>query len=204
MSAVIKGYLRQNFKPVLCIFIFFIGGLVLGALSTKMLDLRQQGDLLNYFNDFLNQLSSVDFSNSMVVQQVIATHLKLICCIWFLGLTVIGVPLIVALVFARGFVLGFTVGFLVEKKAAQGLILAIFSVLPQNILFIPALLSAAVAAISFSVWLIKGKLIFSQPLLPRLFAYSLILLLTGLLITTGGLVEVYLAPVMIKLILAYF
>jgi stage II sporulation protein M len=154
------------------------------------------------FYAFLTRLNTMNYNYSNIVGQVITTNLKLIGSIWVLGLTVVGVPFIILLVFIRGFILGFTVGFLVEKKAWQGLVFAIFSVFPQNLLFIPALLVVAVAAVYFSTWLLKGN--FNQPLVPCLIIYALIFLFSGLLVTGSGLIEAYLSPVMIRLILAYF
>ena len=48
------------------------------------------------------------------------------------GLTVIGAPVVLGIVFLRGFVLGFTIGFIIDELYVRGLILSLSSVLPTT------------------------------------------------------------------------
>ena len=78
---------------------------------------------------------------------------------WILGISIIGLPVIFIMVFLKGIVVGFTVGFLVNQMGINGFFLSFVSVLPQNILLIPAYLIMGTCAIAFSMRLIRQLLL---------------------------------------------
>jgi stage II sporulation protein M len=122
--------------------------------------------------------------------------------LWFSGLTVLGIPLILFVVASRGFILGFTVGFLVKEKAAAGVFLAGAAILPQNLFYIPAILGAAVIAYYFSSLLLIG---FGKSFNWYSFmVYSLLFVLISFLLLVGTLLEAFLVPGLIRLVLLFF
>ncbi|RYD02531.1 hypothetical protein N752_24695 [Desulforamulus aquiferis] len=132
------------------------------------------------------------------MRTTITNNLTFVGIIYLLGLTVIGAPVILALLFIRGFSLGFTVGFLANERAGDGVIIAIASVLPQNLLFLPAIYLAGVASLSFSCLLI-GRLRNSRlPVLPGLLGYHFIIIIVSCIAAAAGLVEAFLTPELIK------
>lgn len=197
------GHVRDNLGLYLFTFAFFALGVTAGALGVKSLNSNEQGELLTYLDVFLHNLSKWEINSTLVAQQAIFNNLKTIFYIWFLGLTVIGLPLILAIVFTRGFIMGFTVGFLVQEKQITGILLALFSILPQNLFNIPALIVGGVTAVSFSWWLVKGRTRGGARISQQFMAYSIVMLAMGILAVCAGLVEAYLAPWLMKLLVAY-
>ncbi|KKM11774.1 hypothetical protein SY88_07110 [Clostridiales bacterium PH28_bin88] len=208
VSRLLRGlavHIHQNLGLYTLIFLSFLVGTVFGALGVSGLTAHQEGELINYLNVFLSDVVQWEIDSVAMAQQAVMNNVKFIFFIWFLGLTVIGVPLVLGVVAVRGFVLGFTVGFLVQEKSTQGLLLALLSVLPQNLFNIPALIASGVAAVSFSLWLIRGRLAPRSPnLLQQLVAYSLWVSTMALVATAGGLVEAYVSPFFARLIASYF
>jgi stage II sporulation protein M len=129
-----------------------------------------------------------------------ATQGKTVLAIWFLGLTIIGVPLILAVVFLRGYALGFTIGFLVHQKGGAGIIMSILSILPQNIVYIPFLIIWSVIAVNFSAYLV-GRNPGGVSLGKALVNYSLLLAVFLAMFMTGAFIEAYLSPWFLSLIL---
>ena len=68
-------------------------------------------------------------------------NIKYMGVIWILGISIIGLPVMLILLFLKGMVIGFTVGFLVNQMGWSGFLLSFVSVLPQNIFIIPVFLS---------------------------------------------------------------
>jgi stage II sporulation protein M len=201
---VLYGYFRENFILYLIVFVFFLIGTSGGALLVKPLTLGYQSELLDYLDSFINSLLNMEISSIGIFKQALINNLKLIFYIWLLGLTVIGVPIIIGLIIARGFILGFTVGFLVQEKGIQGISMAVFSVLPPNLLLFPAMLVGAVSAISFSTILIRGNIKNSMvKLIQQFLSYSLLMALIAIIAVLAALVEAYIAPSMMKLIAVY-
>ncbi|QGP94056.1 Stage II sporulation protein M [Neomoorella glycerini] len=204
MERALARHIRDNLGIYLVIFFFFLGGIIAGTVTIYFLEQQQVIQLAAYLDNVLKQFNANDLSGYKGVYQAIINALKETGLVWFLGLTVIGIPLIVAIVFLKGFILGFTVGFLVQQKAFQGVALSLMAILPPNLIQIPALFVAAMLGISFSTGLLRGRSLSETGILPRFLAYSFFMLLVTLLVVGGGLVEVYLAPVFARVVLNYF
>ncbi|MDW7673043.1 MAG: stage II sporulation protein M [Bacillota bacterium] len=204
IKRVLLDYLVDNLAIYLTVFGFFALGTTLGAVLVKPLTLGQQIELLEYLDSFITSLLNMEISSVGILKQALINNLKFVLYMWLLGLTVIGVPIVVGLVFARGFILGFTVSFLVQEKGAQGISMAILSVLPPNILLLPVILVSAVTAISFSLVLIRGNIRNSLiKLLQQFLSYSLLMLTLAIVAVMAAFIEAYIAPSMMKLIAVY-
>src|SRR5690606_33764111 len=70
--------------------------------------------------------------------------------IGFFGRSVIGAPLVLAVVFARGFALGFAAALFVDGFFLRGVPLAVAALAPQALLAAPAVVAAGAAAVAFS------------------------------------------------------
>ena len=64
--------------------------------------------------------------------------------------------------FSKGVLIGFTVGYLVGQYSWKGLLFALVSIAPQNLLIIPVLMMCSVAAITFSLYIIRDRFIMNR------------------------------------------
>lgn len=206
MERALARHIKDNLALYLVVFIFFLGGITAGTVTLYYLGQQQVIQLASYLDNLLKQLNNTHQIASWysIFYQTFINALKEIGMVWFLGLTVIGLPLIVAIIFLKGFILGFTVGFLVQQKAYQGIAFSLLAILPPNLLEIPALFVAAILGISFSISLLRGRNIREAGFLPRFLAYTLLMFLVMVLVAGGGLVEAYLSPLFARVVLNYF
>lgn len=197
----LREHVNSSWWVYLFVALCFLGGVVFGSLGVNSLNLEQQTALGDFLNKGLaGYVEELDFSTT--TRQALFKNLYNLAKICGLGLTVIGMPLILAIIFTRGFVLGFTVVFLFQEKAWQGGLIAMLAVLPPNLLSLPAYILAAVIAINFSLYLLKGGEQRSLPLPQYFFGYLLASVLLGLLMVGAALIEGYLSPLFIKLLYA--
>lgn len=206
MERALTRHIKDNLALYLAVFIFFLGGITAGTVTLYYLGQQQVIQLASYLDNLLQQFNTTPQMASCysILYQTFINALKEIGMVWFLGLTVIGLPLIVAIIFFKGFILGFTVGFLVQQKASQGIAFSLLAILPPNLLEIPALFVAAILGISFSISLLRGRNIREAGFLPRFLAYTLLMFLVMVLVAGGGLVEAYLSPLFARIVLNYF
>lgn len=177
----------------------------MGTISVKLLTPEEALELGEFLSSFIKGLEWLGLDQLVVVRQSLYNNLKTVGLIWFLGLTVIGIPMILVLLFFEGFTLGFTAGFLVQTKGLEGILLALTALTPSNILFLPGLITAGVIGITFSVWLIKGRHDFRQSgIVQQFFAYSLSIGILCILVVIAGLLEAYCSPLLMKLVVYYF
>jgi len=111
-----KNHCQDNLRLYSAAIFFLVLGITLGALALKTLTFEENTELAEYINVFLSGLPNTELDKFLLTQKSLMTNLKTIFLIWFLGLTVVGAPLIMVVLSLKGFVLGFTAGFFIHKK----------------------------------------------------------------------------------------
>lgn len=197
----IVGFFKKNLPLIFFVLLVFIAGVVFGALAIRTLDAeaRQElvGHLSTFFNGLVGKLSQPFQANP---QGTIWLNIKMVAIIWLLGISTVGMPFIPVIIFLRGFVLGFTVGFLVNELGFRGLIFGIVSVLPQNLIIVPAIVVAGMVAISFSLAVVRS-LVTKRPMDfgPQLIQYSILMVMVAGVLIFGSLIETFITPLLMKL-----
>lgn len=195
------SHIQENSSLYIFVSVLLLMGVVFGAILVNSLQVNQKQDLSFYLNRFFGQVSKGEFAiASEMFQESYFSQLKYIGFIWLLGISIIGLPLIFILLFLKGVVVGFTVGFLVSQHGWNGLLLAFVSVLPQNLIIIPAFLVMTTVAASFSLRMIRHQFIrkINEPLLPMLIRYTCFFLIIGVILAIASSIEAYASPVLMK------
>lgn len=193
-------HIQGNLLTYFFVILFFMIGLSSGAFTTKALSESENRELIAYLENFFKIIDVDSIDRFALLKQSLVNNLQTGILIWILGVTIIGIPLILLLIALRGFVIGFTVGFLIKQMGTKGLVFSIFSVLPQNILILPGVIIIGVLAISFSVMLIKNRLNKHRPyknVFSQFLVYSTIIAIVYIFITIGCLIEAYVSPLFI-------
>lgn len=206
---LIVEYFYRHLPLYLALMLLFASGLGFGALATQKLSPVQKEDLSNYISGVYSSLTQENQGQleqrEVFYQSLINNVVKTAGLLFVLGLTVIGAPLILAVVFIRGFVLGFTVGFLVQETMVQGLVLSTACIVPHNLLVIPAILLAAGGALSFSGTALKTLLGLSKDgVHGQLASTAFLSLCSSILFVLAALVETYLTPILAQLTRGFF
>lgn len=195
----VRAYLGEHLGYLALVALLFVMGIVFGATTVNNLPIGERQNLLNYLRAFLHSLGpTVDLRGAGLAREAIWTNTKTIALLFILGLSAIGTPFILLVVFTRGFVLGFTVGFLVKQLMLKGFFFALVAVVPQNLLFIPALLAAAAANLDLGMVLIRSRFLGRAVYFPQEFLRCLGI--TGaavFILFLAGLIEGYVSPVLI-------
>ena len=203
----VLDYLRAHVVAYFFLILLFVIGIVIGALAVKTLPEEQKLELAAYLKIFFHGLHNGQvpaLSQGELWHYVFLNSTKIVLVMWLLGFTIIGIPFVLFIIFARGFVIGFTVGFLTDEYAGQGVLFALAAVLPHNLLLIPALLVLGVAAISFSLLLLRRRGRMPGNLFYYAASYSLLCLVMYLVALSAGLVEVYISPVFMRYVALLF
>ena len=201
LMGFLQDYLRENLGLYLFVILLFTIGVTFGALAIKTLDGEQKAELFSHLELFIQGIDLTIVSESnLPLQQSLQGNIKTMGLIWLLGLLVLGLPLVLLMLFTKGFALGFTVGFLVQELGYKGIIFSVASVLPPNILLIPALIMMCVAAISFSLLIIRSRLALrKRGLYRQVLAFSSTAVLAIAMGLIASLIEVFVCPVFINL-----
>lgn len=195
-----RHYMKENLPFFLFIFVLFATGIVFGAVMVGALTLEQKEELARHLSGFIVTVDQgMGFDSAAAFQQSLVLHMKWIGLIWVLGLSVIGLPLVFALDFLKGVLVGFSVGYMVTQYSWNGLLFAFVSVLPQNLIIIPALVIVSVAASAFAVQLVKTRILGRQGSISAPFwRFTSMALLMAVILSGAALYEGFLSTELMK------
>lgn len=196
-------YFRQRLPILLTVAFLFLLGVAFGSIAVRTLSQTQASDLRAYLDQFFASFpQELATTNRQAVawRGVVDNIIKISGLVWVLGMTIIGVPLIFGIVFVRGFVLGFTVGFIISEMKLDGIVVATASLLPHNILLVPALILASTTAISFAVAAVQTLMgTAKNNIINQFMATTIIITAASGLLALASLVEMYITPVLMQL-----
>ncbi|MEW6276639.1 MAG: stage II sporulation protein M [Bacillota bacterium] len=190
---------KQNWPLYLIAAAFFILGAGLGVLTVNNLPAEQTAEIHSYLNVFLKQIEILPLDSTRAARAILYENIIFISIIYFLGLTFVGIPFILGLVLGRGFILGFAVSCLTKTMSWPGFFLAAAAILPQNLLYLPALLIGVVTAISFASLSFKRHSNYRVKLWNCLVGYTFIMLTVMAMTLGAGLIEAYFSPWLTRL-----
>jgi stage II sporulation protein M len=200
----INEHIQQNFWLYIISLLCIFTGIVLGIYTVKYMSITEKGDLITYFTTFTQNMNLGDFKYKTIFSDVIKNNLSLVLGIWFLGLTMIGIPIILIIDVIKGFTIGFSISFVINGLGTKGIAVALLGVLPQNLIYIPALLISSVIAMEFSLNIIRDRINKQRinSIWIRITSYSVVFMLILVFMCTGFLFETYITPSLVKFILA--
>lgn len=189
------------------VIVLFLMGIVFGAIIVNSLSISQKDDLYYYLNQFFGVVSNDKVAASSDLFRLSFLHnIKFLGFMWLLGISIIGLPLILILLFLKGVVVGFSVGFLVSKMGWNGFLLSFATVLPQNLFIIPMFIFIAVVSVCFSFQLIRKifvKHTLAFPFFPLFSSYVVFMLIAAGGIAAAAGIEAYISPALMKSVVTY-
>jgi stage II sporulation protein M len=201
--SLINRHFENNFWiyiiSVFCVFL----GIVLGVYTVKYIGTVEKQQLITYLSGFSTSIGQKNIIYKDIFFQSIKNNLPLIVGIWFLGLTMIGAPVILIIDVVKGYTLGFTISFIIKGIGINGIWISILAVLPQNIIYIPCLMFASVSAIEFSLNFFKNNMYKhgTSNIFARISSYTLRFIGIFVVMSFGFVLEAYVTPYFVKILI---
>lgn len=196
----LRYYMKDHLPLYIFVSVLFVMGVIFGAVMVGALSLDQREEMSRYFGSFFNMLNDGDpLDTQATFQQTFGMHMRWLLLIWVLGLSVIGLPFILLLDFLKGVLIGFTVGYLAAHLSWKGVLFSLVSVVPQNLFIIPAIIICSVAAISFSIYIVKNRFLHGKgSVYPLFMRYSILTLTMAFVLLGVSVFEAVLSPGLMK------
>lgn len=198
------NHLEKHSSVYLFVVVLFSMGVIFGAIVVNSLSFTQKEDLYYYLTQFFDLFSSGEVMDSSdLFFQSLSHNSKFIGLIWLLGISLIGLPIILIVLFIKGMVVGFTVGFLVNQMGWSGFLLSFVAILPQNLLIVPIFIVTAALSVIISLKMIRKQFMktYNQPILPLFTRYITSLVAALTLLVVAAVVEAYVSPLLMKTII---
>jgi stage II sporulation protein M len=200
----INNHVQNNFWLYVVSLLCICTGIVLGIYSARYMGDFEKTDLLSYLKNFTTTINSGTINYQAVFMETIKSNIIILIGVWFLGLTMIGIPIILIINIIKGFTIGFTISFIVNGLGIKGIWFSMLGVLPQNFIYIPCVMVASVLAMEFSLTLLRDRnnSQLTSNILIRVTSYSFSFMLVLVIMFFGFFMEAYLTPNIVKLIVA--
>lgn len=196
---MLMDYFKKNIVQYVFLSIVLIAGIIAGSVTVNMISDIQMENILSFINGFLANINNISVDYSSIFYLSLSNNLKTAVILIVLGLSVIGLPFILAVILFRGFVLGFTVGFLIGQFGPKGIVLSVLSILPQNLIILPCIVSIGVTSLTFAMAVIKNRIKnYQENYSQMVTGYLLLNLFFSFLLIISGLIEGYISPVFIR------
>lgn len=204
IKEILIAYIKNNIKEYAIIVLIFLIGLILGVIFINNTGQTQIDEISSYLNSFITDLkSNMQIDKSTLLQEALISNFLLALGLWFVGSTVVGIPIVFGIIAYRGFCLSYTISSsIVTFGMGKGILFALTSVLLQNILFIPAILALAVSGIKLYKSILKDKRKENIKLeITRHTIFSTIILI---ILEISAFIEVYVSTNLLQLCSKYF
>ena len=187
--------LRINKKMLIFLITLGLIGLIIGSLFTVSLKVNDQTLVKNYLNTYLVNIDKDKLDYLMALKNISINNYSYVIIVWLLGISIIGIPIIVFMYFMKFFMLGFTLSSIIINYKLKGLILAFIYIFPHQLINITIytflIIFSLTLALKIGEAFIKKKSINFKLIINR---YSKVLIITLFVITLTNLYEIYIMP----------
>ena len=180
--------------------VLVMAGGIFGVLLASSLNLDQQQvleqDVLQYLR-FMQ--AGPDMAGSVSVWSYFSSHIKWLLLLWLLGITVIGLPGVLILIFLKGAIVGFSIGTFIVQFGWKGIIFSAAAFGLQNIIIIPAMIIVTAAAMSYAIQFVQLRVLKQQTNeSPQLIQFTSVSAAMLGLFLFAALLETYISPPIIS------
>lgn len=110
IKEILISYIKNNIKEYSIIMIIFLIGLVFGVIFVNNAGQSQINEIMSYINEFVGNLkNNIEIDKAQLLKDTLISNFLLALELWFVGSTVIGVPIVYGMIAYRGFCLGYTI-----------------------------------------------------------------------------------------------
>lgn len=202
--SIVKEHIYKNMKQYAIVSIFFLIGIIAGVIFTNHVELETKQQIGSYITTFIECLKTdyqIDSIN--LLKKVIGNHIISAFLLWFMGCTIIGIPIVYGLVAYRGFSLGYTISSIIfTLGTGKGILFSAVSLLLQNLLIIPATLALAVSGMKLYQSMVKDKR--KENIKIEMLRHTIFSLFILFLLIVSSIIEVYGSNSILSLCITYF
>jgi stage II sporulation protein M len=198
----LKKLFEVNKAVIVFLFVIALIGITVGSILCIALNKSDASLVSEVLNNFLNNIKNNDLDYLASFLNSFLANLGFVLTIWFLGISLIGLPLTILLFFLKNFILGFSIASIIANYKLKGILLALFNVFPHTIINIFVLMVLTMYSLSLSLKI--GSTVLKRNTLdfkPIMHKYIKVLFLAIIVSIITSLIETFFAPQLIKLVI---
>ena len=194
-----------NTRTNIVIFSIFIIGVITGSIFISIINTNDKALVVEHISKFFNSINSSSYSYLDSLKDMLSLNYFYIIVIWVLGLSILGILVNIFLTYLKGFIIGFTTSSLIITYGFKSLPAVILYIIPHTIINTLVIIILTIYSVTFSRYLFiqifQKKDMKTKNFMKK---YIIILLLAIGLTLISSLSEVYLFPMLLKLIIKLY
>lgn len=202
--SILIEFVKNNIKEYFIITLIFLMGIFLGVMFINNTTYEQKMEISSYVNTYMEAFEQTTSDNNLeLLQNNLSDNIILAIIMWFVGSTVVGVPIIFGIIAFRGFCLGYTISAItIVLGISKGIGFTIISIMIQNILFIPAIISLGVSSLKTYKSILNDKR--RENIKIELIRHTVFCGLIALILLLSAVVETEISTNLLRALIKYF
>ena len=198
MKKIIDKVLNIDKKTFLFLAIICIIGIITGSLFMTVLSSEDKEIVTNSLNDYIVNIGSIKMNFSTFLSNFILNILYAII-IWILGISIIGLPIVIIIIFFKSFVISFSISAFIINYKFKGILYALAYIFPHMIINLLIYLYLGVFSIKISSSIVKGILIKKNiNLKDSMITYIKLFAICFIIILLTSVYESFIIPIILK------
>lgn len=198
----LKGTIKVNKKTLLFFTILLIIGIIAGSIFMAILSETDKKLVTDYFNNYISNIENNKLNYLESIKNGLFNNLLYIIIIWILGISIIGIPIVTIMFFIKSFTLGFSIASIVFNYKLKGCLLNFINIFPHQMIYFLTYMLITTYSIFFSLKMINSiinkKNMDFKVMMNK---YVKILIISVIAITIGIIIETFITPLLIKIII---
>lgn len=181
---------------------FFLLGISAGVFTELMMTSAEKEGIISYLDQYFLLNNPNDLAFSEIFMKSAGNNLGLLLIMLLAGISAFGFPVALAALIYKGMALGFSAALLIDSMSFKGVAIVFTSMIPQNLIIIPAIVIAGVAALNVAFHTISNRRFgIKKSLAECSGSYLFINAVLAAVILVGCFIESFLSPLLTQLII---
>ncbi len=197
MKKIMDKLLNVDKKILIFLIIICIIGIITGSIFMTILNSNDKDSILLSLEEFITGYSSLNPEKDLINNFII--NIMYVLAIWILGISIIGLPIVIFILFFKAFLLSFTISSFIMKYKLKGILLGIIYNIPHQVINLVVYMYLGVYSIKLSSFIIEAlvhkKSINFKNVTNR---YLLVLIVSIIILIITTLYETYIMPILLK------
>lgn len=200
----LKDLIYPNKKINFFVTTILMLGILSGAIFLMLSNETDKSSVITQIQTFFKNIQSNSIDNVQALKNSLIINYIFIVSIWILGLSIIGVIVNIFFTYIKGFLVGFSISSIILTYGPKGILASLIYTFPSQILNIIVIITLSIYSLMFSSSLLK--IITSKKGNNRIILKKYIIILMGCIIISfiSSLLEVYIFPSILKLIISIY
>lgn len=167
---------------------------ILGILFLAIISKSNKELVASTLDNFFTGIKAKDFNYNQALFNSLSNNITVVSIIWLLGISIIGIPIVILILISKSFILGFSISSIIYNYGLKGILMTIIYIIPHVLnLFITIIL--AYYSMNFSIMLFNllfRKKEYSKRIIVN--RYIKILVVSIIFFLISSILEVFVIP----------